>query len=98
MNMETEPSRLTTLITAAITSTIGVFTLTGVLSPELAGGLVTAIGAWVVVAGEIIRQRVTPNANVALTVTQANQLEAVYEVNAADEDEIYPEEDPTPRV
>lgn len=75
MNPDTEPSRLVGFITAAITSTIGIFTITGVLSPEVAGGIVAALGAWVALGAEIVRGRVTPNSRVALTTDQAEKLE-----------------------
>ena len=58
--MKTEPSRLIASITAAVTATIGVVTLVGWWSPEVAGGITVAAGAWIYVAGEIVRTRVTP--------------------------------------
>jgi hypothetical protein len=59
--LNNEPSRIVAAITAAITATIGVLTVTDVLSPELGGALTVAAGAWVLAAGEIVRARVTPN-------------------------------------
>jgi predicted lysophospholipase L1 biosynthesis ABC-type transport system permease subunit len=63
--MNSEPSRLVAAITAAITATIGVLTVTNVFSAELGGALTVAAGAWVLAAGEIVRARVTPNDRVA---------------------------------
>jgi hypothetical protein len=63
--MKDEPSRLLAAITAALTATIGVLTLTEVLSEKLGGGLTVAAAAWIAVAGEWIRARVTPNDRVA---------------------------------
>ncbi len=58
--MNTEPARIITRITAAVTATLGVFTAVGVLSTEIAGALNAALAAWIIVAGELIRNRVTP--------------------------------------
>jgi hypothetical protein len=59
--MNDEPSRIIASITAAITATIGVLTIVGVISPEVGGAITVAAGAWVLVAGELVRARVTPN-------------------------------------
>lgn len=58
--MGQEPSRIISAITAAITATVGLLTLIEVWSPEVGGALTAALAAWIVVAGEIIRSRVTP--------------------------------------
>lgn len=59
MNPE-EPVRIMALINAAIAATVGVLTLTEVLSPEVGGSLVVCLGAWVAVAGELVRRHTTP--------------------------------------
>lgn len=74
--MNTEPSRIIATITAAITATVGIITLTEVWSAEVGGAVTAAIGAWVLAAGEILRSRVTPNTNVALTTDEADALAA----------------------
>lgn len=63
--MTSEPSRIVASITAAITATIGVLTVVGVINADLGGALTVAAGAWVLAAGEIVRARVTPNDRVA---------------------------------
>lgn len=63
--MKDEPSRIIASITAAITATIGVLVVTGILTNELGGALTVAAGAWVLTAGELVRARVTPNDRVA---------------------------------
>ena len=60
ITLASEPSRLIATITAATTATIGVVTLVGWWSPEIGGGIAVAAGAWIYVAGEIVRARVTP--------------------------------------
>jgi hypothetical protein len=62
MRMSTEPARLTALITAALTATIGVLTIVGVWSADVGGAVSVALGGWVLVAGEVLRSRVTPTA------------------------------------
>jgi len=59
--MSSEPSRIIGTITAAITATVGVLTIVGVFSSEVGGALSVAAGAWVLVAAELVRARVTPN-------------------------------------
>lgn len=71
----TEPTRLAALVNTALAATIGVLVLTGVLDDEVAGGLILALGAWVAVVGELVRARVTPTSEVALTVDEANAFE-----------------------
>lgn len=55
-----EPVRLLSLVNAAVGATVGVFTLTETISPELGGALAVALGAWIAVAGELLRSRVSP--------------------------------------
>lgn len=63
--MNNEPSRIIASITAAVTATIGVLVVVGVLNNEVGGALTVAAGAWVLTAGELVRARVTPNDRVA---------------------------------
>lgn len=58
--MNTEPARLISALSAAATATVGLLTIVGVLSEQVGGALTTALAAWIVVGGEIIRSRVTP--------------------------------------
>jgi hypothetical protein len=58
--MNSEPARLTSLVTAALTATIGVLTIVGVWSADVGGAVSVALAGWVLVAGEILRSRVTP--------------------------------------
>ena len=60
--MTTEPSRIVSLISAAITATIGLLTVLGVFNEEVGGAITIAAGAWTAVGGEIIRSKVTPTA------------------------------------
>lgn len=58
--MNHEPARIITLLSAAITATVGLLTIVGVWSDEVGGAVTIAAGAWTAVAGELIRSRVTP--------------------------------------
>jgi hypothetical protein len=58
--MNTEPVRLVSLINAAIGVTLGVLAILFQWAPELIGALTAALGAWVAVAGELMRSKVTP--------------------------------------
>lgn len=62
-----EPARLFALLNGALTSTLGIVTLASHMDPVVAGSIVTALGAWIAVAGEIVRSKVVPVVNVALT-------------------------------
>jgi hypothetical protein len=55
-----EPVRVITAVNAAIAATVGVLTITEVVSPEIGGSLALCLAAWVAVAGEILRSKVTP--------------------------------------
>lgn len=72
--MESEPTRLTSAINAALAATIGVLVVTGVISEDLAGSIILALGAWIAVVGEFVRSRVTPIAKPVLTAIQAAKL------------------------
>jgi len=62
--MEDEPVTLVAAINGAIGATVGVLTITGVVSPEVGGSLAIALGAWVLVGARLlVRPRVTPNGN-----------------------------------
>ncbi len=76
MNPTTEPTRLIGAINTAIAATLGVLVLTGVLDDKVAGGLIVALGAWVAVGSEWLRSKVTPTGQVALTVDEADALNA----------------------
>lgn len=65
--MNAEPSRIITLITGAVSATVGLLALLLNWSADLVATLGIVTGAWIAVAGEIIRSKVTPNGNVKLT-------------------------------
>ena len=69
-----EPSRLVALVTAASAATINLFGLLFNWSGEVIAGINLPIAAWILVAGEIVRSKVTPNGNVALTVKELRAL------------------------
>lgn len=68
--MQTEPTRLVSLINAALAATVGILAVTGVLSVEVTGAIVLALGAWVAVVGEFLRSKVTPVEAPTLTPAQ----------------------------
>lgn len=68
--MNTEPTRLVSLINAAIAATIGILTVTSVVTEVVGGALILALGAWVAVVGEFVRSRVTPVESPELTISQ----------------------------
>lgn len=70
-----EPVRLVALVTGAVTLTVNVIGLVVDWPAELIAGINLALGAWVAVAGEVVRSFVTPNGNVALTVEQLDELQ-----------------------
>lgn len=70
-----EPTRLVGAIQAAIAATIGVLTLVDVLSDEVGGALAIALAAWITVAHEFLRSKVTPVDAPQLTTEQAAKLE-----------------------
>ena len=55
--MGNEPVTLMGAINAAISATLGVLTITGVLSPEVAGSIGVALGAWILVAAALITRK-----------------------------------------
>lgn len=55
-----EPVAIVGAINTAISTTIGVLTITGVFSPEVGGALGIALGAWIAVGAFFVRRRVTP--------------------------------------
>ncbi len=69
--LNTEPTRVAGLINAALAATIGVLTITETISPEVGGGLTTALAGWVLVGMEFVRAKVTPTAAPQLTIEQA---------------------------
>lgn len=74
--METEPTRLVSLINAAIVATIGILIATGTVSAEIGGSIGVAAAAWVLVVGEFfLRNKVTPVETPQLTISQAQKLE-----------------------
>ena len=58
--MNTEPVRLVSLINAALGVTLGLLAIIFEWAPELVGALTAAFGAWVAVAGELMRSKVSP--------------------------------------
>lgn len=71
--MTTEPVSITAAITAALTSTIAILLFLGV-DPDLVGAITLAVTGWVGVVAAVVRSRVTPNQNVALTTTDVEAL------------------------
>jgi hypothetical protein len=58
--MNTEPVRLVSLINTALGLTIGLLAILFKWAPELTGALTAVFAAWVGVAGELMRSRVSP--------------------------------------
>jgi hypothetical protein len=81
VNLETEPVTLMAALNAAIGSTIGILTLTEVISPEVGGAIATALAAWILV-GAIVFVR----PNVASPLTQKNLAAELEKAKAADEE------------
>ena len=75
MGAEREPTRLVTLINAALVATVGILTVTGVLDEKVAGSINIALFAWVLVIGEWLRGRVTPVEAAKLTPAQIEKVE-----------------------
>lgn len=73
--MSTEPTRLVGLINSALIATLGVLTLVGLLDEKVAGGLGIALAAWVTVAAEFVRGKVTPVDAPVLTAEQNAKVE-----------------------
>jgi fatty acid desaturase len=74
---QNEPVTLAGAITAAITATINLLALVFGWDGTIVAGLNLAIGAWVVVVSFIVREKVTPSRNVALTVADEAALNAL---------------------
>lgn len=67
-----EPVAIMAAINAAVSSTIGILTLTETISAEVGGAIATALGAWILVAALLItRRQVTPNEVVEAKVEEA---------------------------
>lgn len=58
--MNTEPVRIISLLNAALGVTLGLLALIFEWAPELTGALTAAFAAWVAVAGELMRSKVSP--------------------------------------
>jgi len=63
--VDSEPVTIMAAINAAIASTLGVLTITGVLEPEVAGAIGAALGAWILVGSFFVRSRVASPLTVA---------------------------------
>lgn len=70
-----EPTRLVGAINAALTATLGVLILAGVLDEKVGGGLGIALAAWITVAAEYVRMKVTPVDAPVLTAEQNAKVE-----------------------
>jgi hypothetical protein len=55
-----EPVGLVAAVNGAVTATFGILTLTEVLDPKVAGGIITALTAWIGVLAIWTRSKVTP--------------------------------------
>lgn len=72
---DTEPVTLQAAIAAAINATLGLLSVFEVFEPQVVGALQIVAGLWIIVIGLLwVRKRVTPNVNVALTVTDEQKL------------------------
>lgn len=58
--IQAEPVGVIAALNAALAATWGVIVIVAEVSPDLAGGVTIALGAWVGFAGAIVRRRVTP--------------------------------------
>lgn len=73
--MTTEPVAVQAAIAAAINVTLGLLSFFGI-NNELVGALQIVAGAWItVIFTFVVRAKVTPNARVALTVQDVQDLE-----------------------
>lgn len=70
---EREPVTLAVALTTAVTSTISILLVVGV-DPSMVAAITGAASGWIAVAFAWARSKVTPTANVALTVDQVQQL------------------------
>ena len=57
--MTSEPVRIVGLLNTALAATLGLLLFAGV-DPDLVAALVLAAAAWIAVAAELVRARVTP--------------------------------------
>lgn len=71
--MTTEPVSSAAAITVAVQATIAILLVAGV-DPQLVAAIQGAVVGWVVVVAVIVRSRVTPIAQVALTVDDVEAL------------------------
>lgn len=71
---DTEPATFISALTSALGGTIAVLSLLLHWSSELTAGLTLALSGWAMVAGFVIRSRVTPVAQPTLTPAQAATL------------------------
>lgn len=74
---DTEPVTLAGAVTAAGTATVNVLALVLGWDGTVVAGINIAIGAWVGAIALVVRGKVTPNTNVALTSAQAHDLQAL---------------------
>lgn len=74
--MTREPARFFSLVSAALTATLSAIGLVAEIDPKVLGAVGFALAAWVAVTGEVIRSRVTPTQDVALTKDEAAALNA----------------------
>jgi uncharacterized membrane protein len=69
-----QPVTLAGAVTAAITATVNLLALIFGWDGTIVAGLNLVIGAWIVVISFVVRARVTPSRDVALTNAQADEL------------------------
>jgi uncharacterized membrane protein len=69
-----QPVTLAGAVTAAITATVNLLALIFGWDGTIVAGLNLVIGAWIVVISFVVRAKVTPSRNVALTNAQADEL------------------------
>lgn len=69
-----EPVTTASAITTALVATVNVLALILDWDTTLVAGLNLAIGAWVIAVAFVVRGRVTPNDNVALTTAESKEL------------------------
>ncbi|MCJ7725399.1 MAG: hypothetical protein MUP76_03310 [Acidimicrobiia bacterium] len=73
---DTEPVTLAGAVTAAGTATVNVLALVLGWDGTIVAALNICIAAWVGAISLVVRDRVTPNVDVALTYKQVDQLNA----------------------
>lgn len=72
-----QPVTLAGAVTAAITATVNLLALIFGWDGTIVAGLNLVIGAWIVVISFVVRARVTPSKNVALTTADADTLNSL---------------------